>query len=86
MRFSAIIFLTFLATIALAAQSIVVERSVPAFHTVDRGGTITVPFRGATGEESAIIESHDGMIRVSAEFKHLSPPSSFGSEYLAYVM
>ncbi|HEY6340120.1 MAG TPA: OmpA family protein [Bryobacteraceae bacterium] len=26
------------------------------------------------------------MIRVSAEFKHLPLPSSFGSEYLAYVM
>jgi outer membrane protein OmpA-like peptidoglycan-associated protein len=76
----------FLAAIALDAQSIVVERSVPALHIMNRGGPITIPFRGATDEESAIVESKDGMIRVSAEFKHLPSPSSFGSEYLAYVM
>jgi outer membrane protein OmpA-like peptidoglycan-associated protein len=85
MRFSAIIFL-FFAAIALSAQSIVVEHSVPAFRIVDQGGPITIPFQGPRGEESAIVESKNGMIRVSAEFKHLPPPSSFGSEYLAYVM
>jgi outer membrane protein OmpA-like peptidoglycan-associated protein len=89
MRFSAIIFVGFFlfcAAIALAAQSIAGERSVPAFHVVDQGAPISIPFRGPSGEESAIVNSKNGMVCVSAEFKHLPPPSSFGSQYVAYVM
>jgi hypothetical protein len=34
----------------------------------------------------AKVESERGVIHVSAKFEHMAPPSSFGSEYLTYVL
>jgi outer membrane protein OmpA-like peptidoglycan-associated protein len=85
MKSSAVLFLFFLTAIALAAQGVVVERSVPAFQIADRV-PITLTFRGTTGQGNAIVENKDGMVRVSADFKGLPAPGSFGSEDLAYVL
>jgi len=35
---------------------------------------------------TATIESERGVIRISADFKNFAPPSSFGPEYLTYVL
>jgi outer membrane protein OmpA-like peptidoglycan-associated protein len=39
---------------------------------------------GSKGE--AKVESERGVIHVSAKFEHMAPPSSFGPEYLTYVL
>ncbi len=39
-----------------------------------------------SGNGKAQVESERGVIRVSAEFKDFVPPSSFGGEYLTYVL
>ena len=38
------------------------------------------------GSGKATVESERGVIRVSADFKNFAPPSSFGPEYLTYVL
>ena len=40
----------------------------------------------ASGKGSAKVESQRGVIHVSAEFKDMVAPSSFGPEYLTYVL
>lgn len=40
----------------------------------------------ATAKGSAKVESERGVIHVSAEFKNLVQPMTFGSEYLTYVL
>jgi outer membrane protein OmpA-like peptidoglycan-associated protein len=40
----------------------------------------------AAGSGKATVESERGVIRISAEFKNFAPPSSFGPEYLTYVL
>jgi len=68
----------------------VVQRTTPAINYLHRGGATKVDFQGtplmpaAKGEAKA--ESVRGVIRVSAEFKRMAPPSSFGPEYLTYVL
>jgi outer membrane protein OmpA-like peptidoglycan-associated protein len=49
---------------------------------MDFRGTPLMPY----GKGSAKVESERGVIRVSAEFKDLAQPSSFGPEYLTYVL
>jgi len=38
------------------------------------------------GSGTATVESERGVIRISADFKNFAPPSSFGPEYLTYVL
>src|ERR1700735_2550123 len=68
----------------------VVARTTQAVNYLHRGGTTTIGFDGtplmATGKGSAKVESQRGVIHVSAEFKNLVPASSFGPEYLTYVL
>ncbi len=40
----------------------------------------------SAGRGSATVESERGVIRVSADFRNFAPPSSFGPEYLTYVL
>ena len=68
----------------------VVARTTQAVNYLHRGGTTTIGFDGtplmATGKGSAKVESQRGVIHISAEFKNMVPASSFGPEYLTYVL
>src|SRR5712671_6445068 len=68
----------------------VTSRSTPAVNYLHRGGATKIDFGGTTlmpaGSGKATVESERGVIHVEAEFKNLAPPSSFGPEYLTYVL
>src|ERR1700694_1155939 len=68
----------------------VVSRSTPAVNYLHLGGATKVNFEGtplmASGGGTATVESERGVIRISADFKNFAPPSSFGPEYLTYVL
>src|ERR1700693_5027093 len=68
----------------------VVSRSTPAVNYLHFGGGTKINFEGtplmASGSGTATVESERGVIRVSADFKNFAPPSSFGPEYLTYVL
>src|SRR6266853_4510 len=68
----------------------VVSRSTPAVNYLHRGGSTKIDFAGTplmpAGRGSAAVESERGVIRVAAEFKDFVAPSSFGPEYLTYVL
>ena len=68
----------------------VVSRTTPAVKYEHRSGSTHIDFRGtelmpgASGE--AKVDSHRGAIEVKAEFGGLQQPTSFGPEYLTYVI
>jgi outer membrane protein OmpA-like peptidoglycan-associated protein len=68
----------------------VVARTTDAVNYLHRGGSTKINFQGTplmayvTG--SAKVESVRGVIHISAELKNLAQPSSFGPEYLTYVL
>jgi len=68
----------------------VVSRTTPAVKYEHRSGSTKIDFKGtelmpgATG--LATVDSHRGAMQVNAEFKGLDKPSSFGNEYLTYVL
>jgi outer membrane protein OmpA-like peptidoglycan-associated protein len=68
----------------------VVARTTQAVNYLHRGGSTKIDFQGtplmAFARGSATVESIRGVIRVSASFKDLASPSSFGPEYLTYVL
>jgi outer membrane protein OmpA-like peptidoglycan-associated protein len=68
----------------------VVARSTQAVNYLHRGGSTEIDFQGtaldAGGKGHARVESERGVIRVSADFKSLLAPSSYGPEYLTYVL
>ena len=68
----------------------VVSRSTPAVNYLHRGGSTKIDFEGtplmSAGRGDATVESERGVIRISADFKNFAPPSSFGPEYLTYVL
>jgi outer membrane protein OmpA-like peptidoglycan-associated protein len=68
----------------------VVARSTAAVNYLHRGGSTKVDFQGTPllreAHGTAKVESERGVIKVTAEFKDLAQPSSFGPEYLTYVL
>ncbi|HEY4359969.1 MAG TPA: OmpA family protein [Bryobacteraceae bacterium] len=68
----------------------VVERTTAAVNYLHRGGSTKVAFKAtplmASSKGEAKVESERGVIHVSAKFEHMAPPSSFGPEYLTYVL
>lgn len=68
----------------------VVSRTVMAVNYHHRGGATKLDFAGtdlmpaATGE--AKVESKKGYIEIEVEFAKLARPTTFGNEYLTYVM
>jgi len=68
----------------------VVERTALAVNYLHRGGSTRIAFQGtplmASSKGEAKVESERGVIHVSAKFEHMAPPSSFGPEYLTYVL
>lgn len=68
----------------------VVSRTADAVNYLHRGGSTKIDFQGtpimAAVTGTAKVESVRGVIHVSAEIKNLAQPSSFGPEYLTYVL
>ena len=68
----------------------VVARTTQAVNYLHRGGSTKINFRGTalmpTGKGEATVESEKGDIRVSATFRNLVAPQTFGPEYLTYVL
>lgn len=68
----------------------VVQRTTAAINYLHRGGSTRVDFQGtplmADAKGKATVESVRGVIHISADFKRMTPPSSFGPEYLTYVL
>jgi outer membrane protein OmpA-like peptidoglycan-associated protein len=68
----------------------VVERTTAAINYLHRSGSTKVDFQGtplmAASKGEAKVESERGVIHVSAKFERMAPPSSFGPEYLTYVL
>src|SRR4029077_9925875 len=68
----------------------VVARTTAAVNYLHRGGSTKVAFQGTplmlSSKGEAKVESERGVIHVSAKFEHMAPPSSFGPEYLTYVL
>jgi outer membrane protein OmpA-like peptidoglycan-associated protein len=68
----------------------VVERTTSAINYLHRGGSTKLDFQGTplmpSSKGEVKVESERGVIRVSAKFEHMAPPSSFGPEYLTYVL
>jgi len=68
----------------------VISRSVQAVNYKHRGGATKVNFAGtdlmpaANGE--AKVESKKGYIEIEVEFGNLQKPTSFGNEYLTYIL
>jgi outer membrane protein OmpA-like peptidoglycan-associated protein len=68
----------------------VVSRSTAAVNYLHRGGATKIDFEGtplmADGKGVATVESERGVIRVSAGLENFVQPSTFGPEYLTYVL
>jgi len=68
----------------------VVERTTPAVNYLHRSGASKLDFKGTalmpSASGSAKVESQRGVIHVSADFRDMAAPSSFGPEYLTYVL
>jgi len=68
----------------------VISRTARAVNYKHRGGATTLDFAGtelmpkANGE--AKVESKQGYIEIEVEFDELQKPTTFGNEYLTYVM
>jgi outer membrane protein OmpA-like peptidoglycan-associated protein len=68
----------------------VVARTTTAINYNHRSGSTHIDFRGtellpdARGE--AKVESKQGVIKIDARMEHLQPATTFGPEYLTYVM
>ena len=68
----------------------IVSRTTRAVKYEHRSGSTKIDFRGtnlmpgASGE--AKVESKRGAMKIDVEFKGLDKPTSFGTEYLTYVM
>jgi outer membrane protein OmpA-like peptidoglycan-associated protein len=68
----------------------VVGRTAQAVNYRHRGGSTKINFQGtaimAMAKGDAKVESERGVIHISADLKNMAPPSSFGPEYLTYVL
>src|SRR5437764_288037 len=68
----------------------VVSRTVPAVNYRHRSGATMLGFKGTDlmpgAHAQAKVESKRGYIEIEVEFHGLDNPTSFGSEYLTYVL
>ena len=69
---------------------VVISRSVQAINYEHRGGASQVDFAGTalmpSADGNAKVRSKRGTMEVEAEFGNLQSPTSFGGEYLTYVL
>ena len=67
-----------------------VARTITVINYKHRGGSTEIGFQGSpimpTGKGSAKVESKQGRIQINADFQKVSPPQSFGPEYLTFVL
>ena len=68
----------------------IVSRSIPAISYKHRSGSTKIDFQGtnlmATAAGVATIESKRGAMKIEAAFSGLDRPTTFGNEYLTYVL
>jgi hypothetical protein len=68
----------------------VISRSVQAVNYKHRGGATKLDFAGTTlmpsANGQAKIESKKGYIEIEVEFGNLQKPTTFGNEYLTYIL
>ena len=68
----------------------VVSRTTPALNYGHRNGSTKIDFRGTdlmpSARGVATVQSKRGATKISAEFAGLENPTSFGNEYLTYVL
>ncbi len=68
----------------------VVSRALKAVNYQHRGGATRVNFKGTVllphAEGEARVEAKNGYTEVEATFKHVDPPTQFGTEFLTYVL
>ncbi len=71
-------------------HTIVISRTVQAVNYRHHSGATSVDFAGTTllptAGGNAKVRSKRGTLEVEAEFRNLDNPTSFGNEYLTYVM
>jgi outer membrane protein OmpA-like peptidoglycan-associated protein len=69
---------------------VVTSRTTPAVNYKHRSGATKVDFAGTNlmpaAEGSAEVNSKRGAIEIAAEFGKLEKPTSFGNEYLTYIL
>ena len=69
---------------------IVISRTVQAVNYRNRGGATTLGFKGTelmpAAHAQARVKSKKGYIAIEVEFHELETPTTFGNEYLTYVM
>jgi len=69
---------------------VVISRTVPAVNYRHRGGASEIGFNGTpllpSAEGTAKVRTKRGTMEVEAEFQNLTNPTTFGSEYLTYVL
>ena len=68
----------------------VISRSVQAVNYKHRGGATKLDFAGTdlmpAANGQAKVESKKGYIEIEVEFGNLQKPTTFGSEYLTYIL
>ena len=73
-----------------AYRVVVIDRSVQAVNYQHRGGATDVDFAGTallpSANGKAKVRSKRGTLEVEAEFGNLQTPTTFGTEYLTYVL
>jgi hypothetical protein len=67
-----------------------ISRTTPAVKYEHRSGSTKIDFQGSALMPSAAgeakVESKRGAMEIEAEFSGLNKPTSFGTEYLTYVL
>src|ERR1700687_4566280 len=71
-------------------QMVLVDRSVKAVKYAHRSGSTKINFKGSdlmpTAMGEAKVDGHRGAIEVKVEFWSVQKPTTFGPEYLTYVL
>src|SRR5947199_10111296 len=68
----------------------VISRTTQAINYKHRGGATKVDFAGTSlmpaANGQAKVESKKGYVEIEVEFGNLEKPTSFGNEYLTYIL
>ncbi len=71
-------------------QMILVDRTVKAVKYAHRSGSTKIDFEGTdlmpSAKGDAKVDSHRGAMEVKVEFWNMQKPTTFGGEYLTYVL
>ena len=71
-------------------RMILVDRTVKAVKYAHRSGSTKIDFEGtdlmASAKGEAKVDSHRGALEIKVEFWNVQKPTTFGPEYLTYVM